>query len=189
MLEIFEAYITSQCDLTRVELDRILSAATQRRLRRRQFVLNEGEICRSKIFVAQGLLRNYRIKDDGTESILRFAPENTWTTDHESLTKQIPSKNNIDALEDSHVLLWSLDDLSNLLSTIPAFRTYTDRLITNTLEATVERIHVNISYTSEEKYDDFVSSFPDLFNRVPLHMVASYLGVSRETLTRIRQGR
>ncbi len=139
--------------------------------------------------LSRALLRNYRIKDDGTESILRFAPENTWTTDRESLSKQIPSKNNIDALEESQVLLWNTDDLNNFLNTIPAFKAYTERIITNTLDATVERIHVSISYTSEEKYYDFVRSFPDLFNRVPLHMVASYLGVSRETLTRIRQGR
>jgi len=189
MLEIFRAYISAQGGFNNEELDRICSVATQRKLRRKQLVLLEGEICRHKIFVAQGLLKNYRVRDDGTESILRFAPENTWTTDHESLTKQIPSRNNIEALEDSQVLLWTIDDLNDLLDAIPAFKAYTDRFITNALDASYQRIHVNISYTSEEKYDDFVSSFPDLFNRVPLHMVASYLGVSRETLSRIRQGR
>jgi len=179
----------AQADLTREEIDRICSVATQRKLRRKQLALLEGEICRHKIFVAQGLLKNYRVRDDGTESILRFAPENTWTTDHESLTKQIPSRNNIEALEDSQVLLWTIDDLNNLLEAIPAFKTYTEKFITSALDASYQRIHVNISYTSEEKYEDFMNSFPDLINRVPLHMVASYLGVSRETLTRIRQSR
>jgi hypothetical protein len=59
----------------------------------------------------------------------------------------------------------------------------------NNLDASVERIMMNISYTAEEKYENFINSFPDIFRRVPLHMVASYLGVSRETLTRVRQAR
>jgi len=151
--------------------------------------LKEGEICRYKIFVSEGLLRTCRQKDDGTEHIMRFSPENSWTTDHESFKKQSPSKYHIEALENSEVVLWTREDLAELYTSIPAFKSYMERLMDSGLNASQERILKNLSYTSEEKYEDFITSFPDVFRRVPLHMVASYLGVSRETLSRIRHAR
>jgi CRP-like cAMP-binding protein len=186
MFETFEAYITAKGHFTREELQLMRSLAIVKKYRRRQLLLNEGEICQYKMFITKGLLKTYCLKNDGTEHIMRFAPENTWTTDHESFSKQLPSKSNIEALEPTEVLLWTQDSLSKIVKAAPAFKTYLDGLISNTLNSTYERILMNISYTSEEKYQDFISTFPDIFRRVPLHMVASYLGVSRETLSRIR---
>lgn len=186
MFEIFEKYITSKADFTADELKSIRSLSSVKKIRRKEFLLQEGELCRYKIFVCEGLLKTYRLKDDGTEYIMRFAPENTWTTDHESYINQIPSKNNIEALEDTSVVLFTHDHLMELYNAIPRFKTLSDKLISNSLNASQERILMNISATSEEKYQDFITSFPNVFRRVPLHMVASYLGVSRETLSRIR---
>lgn len=186
MFEIFETYITSKGSFTKEELKRMRTLSTVKKVRRRQFLLQEGEICRYKIFVAKGLLRNYRMKDDGTEYIMRFAPENSWTMDYESYNNQTPSKYNIEALEDTEVVLWTPENLNELFDTIPAFKTVSEKIIMSSLHESNERILMNISATSEEKYQDFMTSFPDVFKRVPLHMVASYLGVSRETLSRIR---
>jgi CRP-like cAMP-binding protein len=83
--------------------------------------------------------------------------------------------------------MWSKEHVEELFAALPAFKDYSDKLIYNNLQASRDRIRMNISYTAEEKYQEFMQSFPDVFNRVPLHMVASYLGVSRETLTRIRK--
>jgi CRP-like cAMP-binding protein len=186
MFEDFEAYITAVTPLSKDELQLMRSLARVKKLRRRQLLLQEGEVCRYKIFVLKGLLRNYRLKDDGTEVILRFAPENSWNFDHESYNNQTPSKNNIDALEDSEVVLWLRDDFEMLLASIPIMKEYSDRIKATSFDAIQERILMNISATSEEKYQAFVTAFPEILRRVPLHMVASYLGVSRETLSRIR---
>lgn len=186
MFEDFEAYIKAHGNFTADDLKQMRSLALVRKVRRRQLVLQEGEVCRYKIFVTKGLLRNFRMKDDGTEYTMRFAAENSWTTDHDSFSNNTPSKYNIEALEDTEVVMWTQEQLSTLLLAIPAFKSLTEKLIATSLEASYERILMNISYTSEEKYQDFVTSFPDVFRRVPLHMVASYLGVSRETLSRIR---
>jgi len=186
MFEHFETYLQANADFTKEELKQICAAATARKLRRRQFILQEGEICRFKIFVSSGLLKTARIKEDGTEYIMRFTAENTWTTDRESLENQTPSKLNIEALEDTELVLFTRAAAHELWQTIPTFRALSDKLIVNHLDASQERIFMNISYTSEEKYHSFITTYPDLFNRVPLHMVASYLGVSRETLSRIR---
>jgi CRP-like cAMP-binding protein len=187
MFDIFETYITSKAAFTKEELKYMRSLATEKKVRRRELLLRDGEVCRFKIFIATGLLRTYCKKDDGMEYNMGFAPECSWTTDAESFHKQTPSLYTIEALEDSAVIMWSKEHVEELFAALPAFKDYSDKLIYNNLQASRDRIRMNISYTAEEKYQEFMQSFPDVFNRVPLHMVASYLGVSRETLTRIRR--
>jgi CRP-like cAMP-binding protein len=187
MFEQFELYIRAHGEFTAADLALMRSLCTMKKLRRRQLLLREGEICQYKIFVCKGLLKTYRLKDDGTEYIMRFSPEHSWTTDPESLEHGIPSHLQIEALENSEVILWTKDQLARLLEAIPAFQAFTNKLISSSLSDTRDRLYKTLSYTSEEKYQDFIASFPDVFQRVPLHMVASYLGVSRETLSRIRQ--
>lgn len=186
MFEDFEAYITSQYNFTKDELKQMRSLSAVKKLRRRQFLLQEGEICRYKTFVVKGLLRTYRLKDDGTEYIMRFAAENAWSVDHESYNNQTPSKYYIEALEDVELIQWTKEHFDVLLDAVPALKTLSEKMKADNLDASQNRILMNISYTSEEKYQQFVTAFPDIFRRVPLHMVASYLGVSRETLSRIR---
>ena len=87
------------------------------------------------------------------------------------------------------MVMWTRENMAKLFVSIPAFKFCMERLVENALKSSHQRILMNLSYTSEEKYENFIDSFPDVFRRVPLHMVASYLGVSRETLSRIRQAR
>ncbi|WPV67954.1 Crp/Fnr family transcriptional regulator [Chitinophaga sp. LS1] len=186
MFDRLEALLTAQHSFTPEELQEINSRTLVRKVRRKQLLLQEGEICQYKMFVAEGLLKTYYIKDDGSEHILGFATEGSWTTDGQSLKNQTVSKLNIEAMEDSVVLLWTHEHISHLVKTIPGLKAYTQDLISRSLYSSYERILSNISATSEEKYQEFVNKFPDLLNRVPLHLIASFLGVSRETLSRIR---
>jgi len=186
MSEIFETYMKTFTSLTKEEVQRIRSLAITRKIRKRQLLLQEGDICRHKVFITKGLFRTYRVKDDGTEYIMRFIPENSWAVDHESYHRRTPTQYNIEALEDSEVMLWTKEDFDQLFDEIPQLRIFSDELKSNNFDASQRRILMHISYTSEEKYQAFVDAFPDIFRRVPLHMVASYLGVSRETLSRIR---
>lgn len=186
MMDNFERFITPETACTKDEVKLIRSLATEKKLRRRQLLMHEGEVCRFKAFVMKGLLRTYRTGDDGAEYNMRFAVENGWMLDTESYNSQLPSKYNIEALEDTEILLWSRENMDKIFEVIPAFRSYSEKLKTSSHDANLNRILMNISYTAEEKYQEFVTSFPDVFSRIPLHMVASYLGVSRETLSRIR---
>jgi CRP-like cAMP-binding protein len=186
MFEIFENYITSLGSVTKEELALIRAQATEKKIHRRQFLLQEGEVCRHKVFVASGLLRTYRVKDDGTEHVMRFAPENSWSIDPESFHTQTPSKYNIEALEDSRVIMWSREAFMELFVAIPALKQLSEKVMERSINESQNRIFMNISYTAEEKYEAFIRQFPHVFTRVPLHMVASYLGVSRETLSRVR---
>ncbi|KAI9436390.1 cyclic nucleotide-binding-like protein [Russula earlei] len=170
MFEIFEAFIASEASFTPEELMLVRSLATEKKLRRKQLLLREGEVCRHKAFVCKGLLRTYRTKEDGTESIMRFATENSWSTEPQSYNKQMPSQYNIEALEDTKVILWSRESMEELFIAVPSFRLYSEKLKEHSLDASQNRILMNISYTTEEKYQAFITSFPDIFRRVPLHM-------------------
>lgn len=172
--------------LTDEQFGSVLSVSIVKNVPRKHLFLQEGEICNHKIFVLSGLLRNYNIAEDGNEYNLKFTPEYNWTTDSESYFNKTPSKYNIEAIEASEVILWSHEDFLSLRTAVPAVGTFSENLIIRNMGETQKRVLINISATAEEKYEHFITSFPNVFRRLPLHMIASYLGVSRETLTRIR---
>ncbi|MBD2701239.1 Crp/Fnr family transcriptional regulator [Spirosoma sp. BT702] len=189
MIDDFEQYLRQYIPaLSDKQRQLIRSKSVVRKVRRRQMLLHDGEVCQQKILVLRGLLRTYSITADGSEHIMKFSSEHDWITDSDSYFNRTPSELNIDALEASDVVLWSYDDFEALRTAIPEISTFSEKLITKNISVTQKRILMNISATTEEKYQYFIDTYPDIFRRVPLHMVASYLGVSRETLTRIRQG-
>jgi CRP-like cAMP-binding protein len=174
--------------LTAEQIALIRSVTIERKVLRKQRLLQAGEVCQYKIFVIRGLLRTYHVTEAGHEYVMKFTAEHSFLTDPESYVHQTPSKLWMDALEPSDVLLWNHDDFENLRATIPELNALSEHMITHSSIETQKRILLNISSSPEERYLNFVTTYPDIFRRVPLHMVASYLGVSRETLTRIRQG-
>jgi len=186
MFEVFAAYLKDNAGLSDQEIGRVEAVSINKRLRKKQYLLQEGEVCHYNCFVAKGCLRLYRVGEDGTEHILKFAVENWWLSDAESYNNAAPSKNNIDALEDCGLLLIEKKEFNNLINISPKFRDFRDQLKSKSYDASQNRIMSNISDNAEEKYWNFIKSYPDVFNRVPLHMIASYLGLSRETLSRIR---
>lgn len=187
MTDTFRNYLTARGSFTEAELAQLEAAALVENVRRRQFLLRKGDVCHHMAFVVRGALRLYRTDADGTEHILRFATENWWINDHESFNTQRPAQGAIDALEDSQLLLWPKERWEALKQAIPTFDAVQAQLLSRNLEAHVNRLYTAISRTAEERYTEFLRAFPDLSQRVPLHMVASYLGVSRETLSRIRR--
>jgi CRP-like cAMP-binding protein len=186
MFEVFEAYLSTKAGLNEQEIAEVRAVSLEKKLRKRQYLLQEGEICLYNCFVVKGCLRLYLVGEDGAEHMLRFAVENWWMSDQESLNNAIPSKKNIDALEASELILIGQADYLNLQKNIPKFRELVESLKDRSFEASQRRILSNISFSAEEKYQNFIKTFPDIFYRIPLHMIASYLGVSRETLSRIR---
>jgi CRP-like cAMP-binding protein len=186
MFKVFTSYITAKIDLSPDELALIRSLSIPRKLKKRQYLLQEGDVCRHAIFIAKGLFRNYRVSDDGTEHSLCFATENGWCTDWESYSEETPAKTNMVALEDSDVLLWTKANFERLIREIPAMGKFFESFVSKSLSIQQSRLYLHISQSTEEKYEYFVKNEPELHARVPLHMIASYLGVTRETLSRVR---
>ena len=182
----FERYIKTQAILSDEDIKLFRDTAIEKTMRRKDFLLQEGDICRHKAFVCKGFLRTYRTDENGSEHIMQFSPENNWTTDPESLEHVTPSCYNIAALENSEVVMWTKKDFNYLFDHIPELKTYSAKLIARNLSRTRQRVFTALSATAGEKYDEFIRMYPGIITRVPLHMVASFLGVSRETLSRIR---
>jgi CRP-like cAMP-binding protein len=187
MFAAFEEYLMSKAAFTRAEMQQIQAVSTLKSLHKRQFLLHAGEVWAYNAFVTSGCLRSYTIDAKGAEHILNFAVENWWTGDRQSLTSGQPSAYNIDAVEDSAVLLIKGEDFNQLRHAIPALNDLVNTVLHNSFMASQNRIHASISYSAEEKYRDFLQNYPSLALRIPQHMVASYLGMTTETLSRVRR--
>jgi CRP/FNR family transcriptional regulator len=187
MHAIFETYLKAHTPLPDDAIAAIAATAEARSLKRNEPLLNAGEVCRHKAFIATGLLRTYTTGTNGNEHILHFSPELTWTLDAESYDNQVPTAVNIAAVEPTEALLWKKADFEKLVAAHSILQDFSVKLIQRTMHANRQRIASTLSATPEERYDDFVNRFPGLMQRLPLHMVAAYLGISLKTLTRIRQ--
>lgn len=186
MFDVLAQYLKTNALLTDDEIAQFRARSVTKNLRKRQYLLQEGDISHYNSFVAKGCMRLYHVGENGAEHILKFAIENWWIADYESYNSGTPSKNNVDALEDSALIQIRKSDFDELAKTIPNFGLFKARLDTRSFDANQQRILSNISDTAEKRYENFKNKYPDIFNRVPLHMIASYLGLTRETLSRIR---
>lgn len=154
--------------------------------RKRQYVLQEGDVCNHFNFVVRGCLRMYAIDEKGNTHILQFAAENWWITDMGSFYEKQPSKLNIDSLEDTMVLQISYDNLTGIYDRAPKFNKIFRILIENSHVALQKRLLETISSTAEERYLSFLDTYPHLTNRLPQTQIAAYLGITPEFLSRIR---
>ncbi|MDH7459965.1 Crp/Fnr family transcriptional regulator [Chitinophagaceae bacterium 26-R-25] len=156
-------------------------------MKRRQFLLHEGAVCKYMAFVVKGALRQYSIDERGNEHIVHFGIEGCWITDRESLLMLRPSKYNIDALEDCELLLTTKEQLSLITDLSLQFLKMSHILDSQHSISFQNRIQASLSYTAEEKVMDLMIRYPSFFNRFPQSMLASYLGLSPETFSRIRK--
>lgn len=154
--------------------------------RKRQYVLQEGDICNQYNFIVRGCLRMYKVDNKGNTYILQFAAENWWLGNIGSFHERTPSELNIDALEDTIVLQISYDNLMLLYTNAPKFDRIFRVLIENSFVSLQKRLLQNISSTAEERYHSFLESYSDLSNRLPQTQIASFLGITPEFLSRLR---
>lgn len=186
MFEIFKAYVIRHAMVSEDEFALIESVAFTKKLRKRQYLLQEGNICHHYCFITKGLMRVYSVDDKGNEYVIRFARENWWIADCESLYMGTPSKLNIDAIEDSELLLFEKTAINMLMEKVPAFGNMMTNMMRKSSVTTQNRIHEAITSRSTQKYDSFIKRYPDFALRVPQAMIASYLGIKPETLSRLR---
>lgn len=157
--------------------------------RKRQYILQEGDICTQFNFVVRGCVRSYNVDKKGSIHILQFATENYWINDLGSFHGMKPSALNIDALEDTVVLQISLEDLISLYTQSPIFDRIFRVLIENGFIHLQERLLQNISSTAEQRYESFLDCYPQLINRISQVQIAAFLGVTPEFLSRLRNQR
>jgi len=187
MYELILKNISRYIQLTKEETEYFTSLLKEKKLRRKQYLLQEGDICRHENFVVQGCLRTYHIDSKGQEHIVQFAVEDWWIGDMYSFLTQKPSRYAIDALEDSVVLSIEKKSMDELYIKVPKFEKFYRHLLQNAFIALQERITSNISETGEERYRQFQLKYSKIEERVPQRMIASFLGLTPESLSRIRR--
>jgi CRP-like cAMP-binding protein len=186
MFELLLQSIREKISVSNEEFDFCKTLFIPKKLRKRQYLLQEGDICRYTAFVEKGMLRTFTVDEKGNEPILQFSMEGWWIADLYSFLTEEPSPYNIEALEDCELLLINKENWEILLAKVPAFERYFRILIQNNLIATQRRLMSSLSESAEEKYTKLIHNFPGCIQRVPQHMIASYLGITPETLSRIR---
>jgi CRP-like cAMP-binding protein len=157
------------------------------RLRKRQYALQAGDICKRFAFIVKGAMRMYFVDDRGIEHIVRLGVEDWWMGDRESFVNLTPSRYNIDALEPCDLLYLTLDNVNELQKKVPAFHQMKNMLDERNQMANHRRITSAISSTAEKRYVEFVECYPEIANRFPQHVIASYLGVNKDTLSRVKR--
>ena len=172
--------------LTKEEQDIFISYLQPKTVKRKQFLLTDGDICKHSIFVTAGCLRGYTVDKSGVEHVLSFAPPDWWIADMYSLLSQKPGILNIEALEDTEVLLLSKANQEKLYLQIPKFERFFRILIENSLVASQQRLVDGLSLTAEERYNNFCKRYPTLIDHLPQKQIASYIGVTPEFFSRMR---
>jgi CRP-like cAMP-binding protein len=178
-------HIARHITLTAEEQEYLLSLLQTKKLRRRQFLNQEGDISKGPAFVTSGLLRSYSLDAHGLEHVIQFAPPGWWIGDMNSLIRQQPAILFSDALEDSELIwLWK-SDLDKLYIRVPKFERFFRILAENAISSYQSRLVSILSLPAMERYAEFCRQYPSLIDRLPQKQVASYIGVTPEFLSKM----
>jgi CRP-like cAMP-binding protein len=155
--------------------------------RKHQYILQQGEVSRYETFVVSGLTRAYEVDDKGQEHVIQFGPEGWWIGDMYSFLTETPSQFCIDCLEDTTVVQIPKQSQEILYSKVPKLERFFRIIIQNAYVASIKRISSSLSKPGWERYNEFVEKYPFIDQRVPNHQIASYLGMTPQSLSRIRR--
>lgn len=178
--------IRRHIDPTADEESYFLSLLQTMEVKKRRFLLQEGDVCRHSAFVVNGCMRSYTVDDNGFEHILQFAPEGWWIADMYSFISGRPGQLYIDALEHSELLLLSKSHQEKLYHDVPKFERFFRIIVENSLVAGRQRILDNMSLSATQRYDQFCQQYPTLIHRLPQKQIAAYIGVTPEFLSKLR---
>ena len=187
MFEVLRAYLEKMFPLTEEEFALFHELYIPMELKKGEFLQREGEVVKYAAFVTKGCLRNYVIDNKGREHVVMFAPENWWIVDSNSIMNGTPTTYFVDAIEDSVVLLSDKKTNETIMNRVPGYAKSFQTGVQKHAAAKDKRIVQSLTATAEERYLNFLETYPTIAQRVPQHMLASYLGVTPETVSRIRK--
>lgn len=187
MTESLKRHIREYIEISNENLEKYCSAFTIKKIKKKDFLLKEGGICEAEGFVLNGCFKVFRTDKNADEQILYFGVEDWWISDIDSFINQIPSQLNIQAIEDSEILLISKEDKERLYQEIPEIEKLMRLKFQMSIIALQRRIIDNLSKPSDERYQDFLREYPKTAHRLTNIQIAAYLGVTPEFISRIRR--
>lgn len=186
MFEEIDRSIAKYIKLNEEELAFFHSLLRHRKVPRKTFLLQEGEVCDFEAYIIKGCIRTYYLDKEGVETILLFAVEEWWASDITSFTERKPANVFIETLEECELLTIDYASKSRLFEKVPAFERMFRLLVQRSLSVLQQRFYSSISETAEERYLQFLEKYPLVAQRVPQHQIARYIGVSPEFLSKVR---
>ncbi|MCL9806987.1 Crp/Fnr family transcriptional regulator [Flavobacterium amniphilum] len=177
----------SSTPLYQEDFDEILTYFIPKKLKKRSYFLQEGEVCEYVGFIIKGAMREYYVDNKNREYIVNLYVENWWVRNRESWVMSTPSKYNIDTWEDSELILITKENFIKLKEKFPSFNEMVTTMDERNIIATQNRVTLSISLNAEDQYQNFIDKHEYFFKRFPQHVIASYLGISKDTLSRLRR--
>lgn len=187
LFKILFEHIEEKVHLNEKDKGLVMNFFKSKKLRKKQYLLQEGDMCKYISFVAQGLMKSYTVDEKGNEHINLFAWEGWWISDFASFIFGNEAKLNIDTIEDTKLLLLSRENYEKMLKDVPVMDRYFRILYQNSLATKDSRLISANTHTAEEKYAMFLDTYPSISQRLPQNLIASYLGLSPETISRIKR--
>lgn len=187
MYDKLKTYLEKYSPLSEEDMKLVRSVYMPRKVKKGEFLLREGELVNHAYYVCAGFLRSYVIDNKGKEHIVQFAPEDWWISAGPGVKPGTISTLFIDAIEDSELLVMDGYGHSQMMEKVAAYSSAFLAGIQKRGESKEKRIVNSLSSTAEERYSQFLSDYPGIAQRVPQHMLASYLGITPETVSRIRR--
>lgn len=180
------AYISKYVLLTQEEEAVLLAHLSYRKYLKNQFVVQQGDICKYEFFVLKGCLKTFHITEDGQEHIIMFSIEDWWGGDIGSFITQTPADFNVQCLENTELIMLQHDIVEVLYEKIPKLERFFRQIIERAFVASQKRIVRNFSMSAKDRYLYFKNQYPEIEKRIPQYMVASYLGMTKEFLSKIK---
>ena len=187
MYSLFFRTLSEKFHFSEADIEILKNELKPKKIRKKQYLLQEGDVCKFMAFVERGALRSYTVDEKGSEHIIQFALEGWTISDLYSFLTGEPATYNIDAVEDSELVLISKAAHEKLLETLPKYESYMRIQLTGAYIAMQKRLTSIISLPLEERYAGFTATYPQIVQRFPQHMIASYMGLTPETLSRVRR--
>ena len=179
--------INRYVSLTSKEEDRIISIIKSSRVKKKQYIIQPGFVCRNRTYIVEGAFRVFYLDDNGKEHTVSIGVEDWFVTDIFSYINQTPALNFAEALEDAHIFQMRYEDIEPLCKEIHSLSEYFRLTTEKAFSFSRRRVISNISMTAEQRYDEYLKKYPHIVNRVPQYVLASYLGMSQEFLSKIRK--
>ncbi len=187
MIEFFLDTISEIIELTEADKEVFINNCLIKKLKKRQFFLQEGDICKYAGFVSKGCLKTYTVDKNGDEHVFQIALEGWWVSDMYSHLTGEPANFTIEALEDCEIVVMDKEAREKILKEVPGYERFHRILLEKNYVATQRRVNSMLSSSAEERYLAFIEKYPQIVQRVPQLVIASYLGIAPESLSRIRK--
>jgi CRP/FNR family transcriptional regulator, anaerobic regulatory protein len=186
MFPVLLTHIRRFVQLSDEEAALLLTLVQYKEVKKKEYLLNYGQVCTANYFIAKGCLRLFVINEKGNEQIVQFGIENWWMTDYDSFEDQKPSRFYIQAVEDAELIKLGKKERDELIDKVPKMERYFRIILQKAYTASQRRLQYIFSISGEERYYQFSEAFPGFVQRIPQYMLASYLGLTPEFISKIR---